>query len=111
MTKVKVFPKEALLLAAKVGMDRGFNRSLPNKKALKKFTKDIEGGELDVFPVSFSMVHEHINGKAADPHIRAVIITKDAEHVTLDVDMDLFNILPEFDTDKGEYINKEGEAL
>jgi hypothetical protein len=111
MTKIKVFPKEALLLAAKVGVDRGYNRSLPNKRALKKFTKEIEDGKMDVFPVSFSMVHEHIDGEAADPHVRAVVITKDAETVTLDVDMELFSILPEFDTDKGEYINKEGKAL
>ena len=104
MTKIRVFPKEGLLLAAKISIERGYDRGLPDEEALKKFTKEIEGGALDVFPVSFSMVHEHINGEAVDPHIRAVVITKDAETFTLDVDMELFNILPELDTETGKYI-------
>ena len=57
------------------------------------------------------MVHEHINGEAADPHIRAVIITKDAEHVTLDVDIDLFNLLPEFDTETGKYVGEGAPSM
>lgn len=98
-------------MAAKVGIDRGYNRSLADKAALKKFTKDIEEGALEVFPVTFSMVHEHIDGETAKPHMRTVVILKDAITATLDVDMELFNTLPEFDTDKGGYVqDRDGEG-
>ena len=75
MTKVRVFPKEALLMAAKISIERGYDRGLPDEEALKKFTEMVEESGVTAFPVTFFMIHESIDGKEADPHIRAVIAT------------------------------------
>jgi hypothetical protein len=50
------------------------------------------------------MVHEHIAGVKVEPHIRAVIqLDAVGNKVTLDVDKDLFDGLPVFNTEIGGY--------
>lgn len=87
MSKIKYFSFAQLLAAAIAGNKIGFNRQL-NPKAIAKLGADLK------FPVTFSMLHEHINGRLADPHIRAVVAVSPTETVTFDVEMDLFNSLP-----------------
>ena len=99
MAKYKVFPKEALLVAAAIGSKRGYNRSLP-EVALQQFGKEIEEGGNTMFPVKFSMTHEHIAGEQVDAHIRAVIqLDKYGEQIILDVDAELFDGLPVYDSE------------
>lgn len=87
MRKIKYFSFAQLLAAAIAGNKVGFNRQL-NPKAIAKLDADLR------FPVTFSMLHEHINGRLADPHVRAIVAVSPTETVTLDVEMDLFNSLP-----------------
>jgi hypothetical protein len=104
MTKIVVFPKEDLLVAAKIGMDRGYNRSMKSEAELKKFSTELEEMEAVNLAVSFSMVHEHIACVKVEPYIRAVIQTDGkGSNITLDVDMELFNGLPVYNTDTGDF--------
>jgi hypothetical protein len=106
MTHIRVFPKEALIMAANIGVERGFNRSLCNKAALTEFEADIDAAGGTAFPVTFNMEHEHIAGKKVDPHIRAVIALGKGNSITLDVDLALYNLLPVFDTDANAYVEE-----
>lgn len=71
-----------------------FNRTLP---------QDVVD-ELDpdaLMPITFAMVHEHIAGKAADPHMRCVIVANPAGRILLlDVAMELYDLLPEHEIDE-----------
>lgn len=84
---IKYFTKPLLLKAVKLGNKRNYNRQL-NAGAIAKL------GDSTLFPVVFSMLHEHIAGKLADPHIRAMVMVSEVERVMLDVDLNLFNSLP-----------------
>jgi hypothetical protein len=99
-------------LAAKISIERGYDRGLPDEEALKKFTEMVEESGVTAFPVTFFMIHESIDGKEADPHIRAVIATDATKAaVTLDVDIELFNLMPEFDTETGKYVGEEALSM
>lgn len=92
MKQVKVFDKGMLMAAAAIAQERNYNRRLDLNELAK-----LPGAYL--FPVSFSMLHEHCDGKVVDPHVRAKIILNvgdngEVHSGLLDVDMDLFNNLP-----------------
>lgn len=86
--KIKYFDKGSLALANLISMDRNYNRQL-NPEFVNKLEKGLK------FPVVFSMLHEHIGGKIADPHIRAIVAYSEDDTLQIDVDMDLFKSLPE----------------
>jgi hypothetical protein len=86
----KVFTHQALTVAASIARERGYNRQL-SKAALAQFPTRT------LFPVQFNMLHEHAAGEAVAPHIRCVIPT-DKGMLMLDCDMELFAVLPEYDT-------------
>jgi hypothetical protein len=100
MSKVKVFTKADLFKAAKMGAAKGFNRSVGSLKEFKNFVDETEAA---LFQVTFSMMHEHIAGKPADPHVRAVISFGEFGTVTLDIVEKIFSALPVFDTEKKEF--------
>jgi len=100
MSKVKVFTKADLFKAAKMGAAKGFNRSVGSLKEFKNFVDETEAA---LFPVTFSMMHEHIAGKKVAPHVRAVISFGEFGTVTLDVMNSLFDRLAVFDTEKKEW--------
>lgn len=87
MSKIKYFTKPLLLAATLVGIDRNYNRMLN-----PEFVEKLDGALK--FPVVFSMLHEHVAGELADPHIRAVVAYCANDTLQIDVDLDLFNSLP-----------------
>jgi hypothetical protein len=55
-----------------------------------------------LFPITFSMLHEHKAGVACEPHVRCVILTPATEaegrkQLILDMEMNIFDILPEIE--------------
>ena len=55
-----------------------------------------------LFPITFSMLHEHKAGVPCEPHVRCVILTPPTEtggrqQLILDMEMDIFDILPEIE--------------
>ena len=87
---MKVFNRETLIAACRASVKRGYNRQID-------LTPKEEAGISDkIFPVIYSMVHEHIAGQRADPHVRCVIgLCANGGTATLDVDADVFDLLPE----------------
>lgn len=53
------------------------------------------------FPVTFAMLHEHKDGKPCEPHVRCIFLTRDNQNVKqqliLDMEMRLFDLLPEIE--------------
>jgi hypothetical protein len=103
MTKYTVFSKDALFAAVEIGSIRGYNRSL-TEEGIREFKDKIEAGGNESFPVAFSEIREYIARKKVKPHVRAVVqLDVKGSQFTLDVDMDLFNGLPVFDTETKSY--------
>ena len=91
---IKFFDKATLIDAAVIAEERGYNRQLDWKQLEAELDDD------NVFPVTFSMLHEHAAGELVAPHVRAmIVVNSDGESVLLDVDMDVFNQLPEVEVD------------
>lgn len=87
MSKIKYFTKPLLLAATIIGIERNYNRMLS-----EDFVRSLKGNLR--FPVTFSMLHEHIDGESAEPHVRATVVVSETVAVTFDVDLALFNNLP-----------------
>jgi hypothetical protein len=65
-----------------------YNRTLP-----QEFVDSRPDDEL--YAVTFSMIHEHIAGKPADPHVRVVLsCSENRQSVILDMEMGLYDMLP-----------------
>jgi hypothetical protein len=89
--KFKVFNHQTFVAACALGERRGYNRQIPAEAAAKMPTDRL-------YPVMFSMLHEHIAGKAATPHVRCVIgLCSSGGTCVLDVDADVFAALPEIE--------------
>ena len=86
MKKYKYFTLSELIAANKIARNRNYNRQLNNE--INKFPKDT------LFPVTFTMVHEHANGVKVDPHVRCMIGMPDGSAM-IDCDFDLFEMLKE----------------
>jgi hypothetical protein len=91
MDKKKVFSNSALLMAAKAGAKKGYNRWVDDMEAFKA---KIDASGLDVYPVTWWMVHEHICGLLVEPHIRVGVSLGASGEKILDVDMEMYNRLP-----------------
>lgn len=74
-----------------------FNRSLP-QEVVDALPAD------KCFPIIWSMIHEHIAGRAVEPHVRCMIVvpsetgsegSQGRERLLLDMEMGLFDLLPE----------------
>ena len=86
---IPFFTKQELLKANLLAISRGYNRIL-SPELLAELPEDF------IFPVSFSMIHEHAAGNSVDPHMRCIIITgHNCKGVFLDCDMSIFKQIKE----------------
>jgi hypothetical protein len=85
---IKYFTRDLLLAATLEGNKRNYNRQL-NPDMVANLEEDM------LFPVTFHMLHEHIAGETAEPHIRACVMLNPNEKVLIDVGFKRFSKLPE----------------
>lgn len=86
---IPFFTKQELLKANLLAIRRGYNRIL-DPEMIKELPDDF------IFPVSFSMVHEHAAGESVAPHMRCIIITGfDCKGKFIDCDMEIFKQIKE----------------
>ena len=85
-TKVMYFTKDELIEANKVAMARNYNRTI-NPENIKNLSNSL-------FPVTFSMIHEHANGVQVKPHMRCLIYTGTSS-VTLDCALEFYTKIKE----------------
>jgi hypothetical protein len=99
MQKVPVLTIPELREANQIAIKRSYNRAL-DPDTLNTFLEDIEIGTR--FPILLPIMHEYAKGKKVNPHIRCKIVLQvssneknniKADHIILDVDIDLFNNL------------------
>jgi len=96
----KFFPYPLLLKAAEIARKRNYNRQVTDE-FINKTVPEADPDQDFNYPIMFSMRHEHIQGKPADPHMRCEILgpwgpeNEPIASVLLDVDMDLFTKLPD----------------
>ena len=89
MREVSYFTKKELLKANKVAISRGYNRTLTDE--INKLDASL------LFPVMFSMIHEHAGGDKVDPHVRChICLDEHGSTVYLDCDFEIFNSLGKF---------------
>lgn len=96
--KYKYLDKEVLNNINHISRDViKYNRALP---------QDIIDALPDdkLFPISWCMIHEHIAGRAVEPHMRCMIVVpagmgskshQGRQTLLLDMEMGLFDLLPE----------------
>lgn len=90
--KIKYFTKKTLVAAAIAGTKRGYNRQLHPGMLLSELDPKI------LYPISFSMLHEHIAGEKVEPHVRVLaVINEHGSTVQIDLSLDDYNKLPEAD--------------
>jgi hypothetical protein len=87
----KYFTQAQLIRAAKIAEERGYNRQI-SITMLKRHTS-----RTTLFPVSFSMLHEHAGGALVDPHVRCIVCINERVTMLLDCDLELFNSLDSVD--------------
>jgi hypothetical protein len=94
LRKVKYIDKKHLQIYNHLSNDiLKYNRTLP--------TEVVDALPDDkFFPIVFTLPHEHRAGKLCEPHVRCIIAVpgKDErmDQLILDVEMGLFDLLPEF---------------
>ena len=89
---MRYFTQAQLIKASKIAEQRGYNRQL-NIVMLKRHTK-----ATDLFPITFSMPHEHAAGVRVPLHVRCIINIPRHDGgviVQIDTDLDLFRSLAE----------------
>jgi putative restriction endonuclease len=87
MEKVKCFTKATIMQANRIAVKRGYNRQLENK-----FLKSLPEDKL--FPVFFTMIHEHAAGVKVDAHVRCwVAFDEHGNKAFIDCDLKLYNNL------------------
>lgn len=86
MKTYKVFTLNELVKANNIAKKRNYNRQLVD---------EIADLPLDtIFPITFTMLHEHACGAKVDPHVRCMIGVPGGS-AFIDCDFDLFNNLSE----------------
>lgn len=97
MASIKCFTKASLQEANKIAAKRNYNRQI-DEKFLNLLPDDL------VFPVVFTMIHEHAAGYRVDPHIRCwVQLDSEGTRVFIDCDTKIYNGLQSFEApDKEE---------
>jgi|688.fasta_scaffold13431_19 hypothetical protein len=93
--KYKVFDRRLLSHINESSIGFKYNRTL-DPAFIARLPED------KIFPVVFTMLHEHRAGKACEPHVRVMIAVPSvgetaglSDRLLLDVNMDLFDIIPE----------------
>lgn len=94
---MRYFTQAQLIKASKIAEQRGYNRQL-NTAMLKRHTK-----VSDLFPITFSMPHEHAAGVKVPLHIRCVILIPGGGYHQIDTDLDLFRNLAEESPDPDSF--------
>ena len=88
-----------LLKAAKLARERNYNQQVTDE-FINKTIPEADPDQRCIYPIKFSIPHEHAQGEPVDPHIRCKILGPWGDEVEpvvpiiLDVDMDLFISLP-----------------
>lgn len=85
----KFFTLDELVKANNIAKKRNYNRQLIDdfeKEILSEYTRDV------VFPITFTMLHEHAQGYKVDPHVRCMIGVPGGT-AFIDCDIDIFNNL------------------
>ena len=85
MKTIEYFTKALLRQASKEAKEIGYNRQLNDEYIAE--LEDIN------YPVTFSMIHEHIAGKPVDPHVRCLVRLHTGT-LQVDVSMAFFENLP-----------------
>lgn len=94
--QVPYFTGTQLKAAARDGIKRGFNRQLD-----PVFVRDLDP-DLN-YPITYSMLHEHIAGKLVEPHMRVMVVWNErGDTVTFDVELGAYLAL-----DKNEFTDRE----
>lgn len=94
MAQIKFFDRDELIDAATTAVERGYNRAV----SVSWLIDNLDDGMY--YPVTFAMIHEHIAGQPAEPHMRTlVVINAEGERITLDVDMKVYRDLSVVDID------------
>lgn len=95
--KVKYFTKELLQKVNRRAIANNYNRAIePN--FIDQLPDDLR------FPVTFEFVHEHAAGQPVAPHMRCRVMTGQSltgpfNFVFIDVEMGMYDMLPEDDVD------------
>jgi hypothetical protein len=85
------FNKEQLKQANDWAISMNYNRAL-EPEPLNEYLKTVD--ENTLFPVVFTMLHEHAAGKQVDPHMRCkVVLNAKGGTAFIDTDLDLYNNL------------------
>lgn len=70
-----------------------------------------------LFPITFSMLHEHRAGEPCEPHVRCIIAVPSArtpgtmDQLILDMEMGLYELLPEVDLPDSPETDKVEEPV
>jgi hypothetical protein len=92
--KIKYLDKKLLRQINGVSTRIGYNRTLP-ESVIESLSDDL------LFVVMPLMVHEHIMGKPAEPHMRCRIYAGPAHPwLILDVNMSVYEFIPEHDVEE-----------
>ncbi len=92
-------------------LDKGFlNRINRMSRDVLQYNRSLPQSLVDALPeerfyvITWSMLHEHIAGKPADPHMRCLIYGgPDVPNpLILDMEMGLYEILPEYEVREKE---------
>ena len=95
----KFFPYPLLLKAAKLARERNYNQQVTDE-FIEKTIPEADPDQDFNYPIMATLPHEYALGEPVDPYIRCKILGPwgDEEEpvvsIILDVDMDLFNSLP-----------------
>ena len=87
-----------------------------------KYNRSITQSAIDAlpddkfFPVIFSMVHEHIEGKPVEPHMRCIFLVPDIDgngrkRLILDMEMGLYDLLPEVEVPDENQTNEQPQVV
>lgn len=99
-------------------LDKGFlNRINHLSRDVLHYNRSLPQALIDALPeerfyvITWSMLHEHIAGKQADPHVRCMIYGgPDVPNpLILDMEMGLYDMLPEYEVREKE--NGETETV
>lgn len=86
MTSVKFFKKDSLIKANRIAIERNYNRQI-KPEYLASLPNNV------LYPISFTMIHEHAQGKLVEPHIRCWVYIRESEKVFIDCDMKIYQSL------------------
>lgn len=86
--KYRYFTVDQLVAANNVAEKRNYNRQLE----IDVLLSSPEVNEDTVFPVTFTMIHEHACGCKVDPHVRCMIGVPEGV-AFIDCDMEIYNNL------------------